>query len=51
MKKLEDIVNNTIMPKSALIRALDELIANGFDRKAKQLDRIIGKLEEWQNKK
>lgn len=42
MKKLEDIINNTVMPKSALIRALAELIANGFDRKAKRLEKIIG---------
>lgn len=49
-KTLQDIQNDVSMPKSMLIRLTDDLIALGLDKRARQLENIIGKLEDWQNK-
>lgn len=53
MKKSKDelyrILDEANSPKDRLMCLRDELIENGFIRKANSLDTIIEKLERWQN--
>jgi uncharacterized protein YbcI len=51
MTNLEAILTDTNKAKSELMRIQTKLISNGFDKKAMQLEKIIGRLESWQNKK
>lgn len=47
VKEIKSECNN---PKEKLIRIMDELLSSGNVKEAKQLEKIIIKLEIWQNK-
>lgn len=48
--KLETIKTDANQPKSELMRLQSKLIELGFTKKANQLEKIIGNLENWQNR-
>ena len=49
MNKLESLISDANKTKWQLFRLQTQLLENGFDGKAKKLDKIIGLLEAWQN--
>lgn len=49
--RVEPLLHSVNQPKSRLIDIHNSLEDAGAKRKAKQLGRIIGRLEAWQNSK